>query len=140
MTEQISPNELYAYLIQKGLVTREQISDCLKIQTELRQLGLQDRSLLALLLEKKYLTQEQLNSLTLSYNKDLLPQIPGYLFERKLGQGGMGCVYLARQISMDRNVAIKILAQELTKDKDFVRRFHQEARASAALNHRNIIS
>ncbi|MEK7483436.1 MAG: protein kinase, partial [Planctomycetota bacterium] len=36
--------------------------------------------------------------------------------------------------------AIKILAQELTKDKDFVRRFHQEARASAALNHRNIIS
>jgi len=56
-----------------------------------------------------------------------------------VGQGGMGSVYLARQISMDRLVALKILAPQLAKDKKFLERFFREARMSAMLNSVHIV-
>jgi len=67
------------------------------------------------------------------------PRIGGYELAEKLGSGGMGVVYKARQISMDRNVALKILPRRLSKDKTFVQRFLKEAQVMARLNHRNII-
>lgn len=51
----------------------------------------------------------------------------------------MGEVYLARQLSLDRNVALKVLAQDLSKDPVFVARFTREAYAAAQLNHHNIV-
>ncbi|MGE0434378.1 MAG: protein kinase [Planctomycetota bacterium] len=66
-------------------------------------------------------------------------EIAGYLIEERLGRGAMGTVYLAKQISLDRNVALKILAPELLKDKSFVEMFIKEARACGKLNHPNII-
>lgn len=62
-----------------------------------------------------------------------------YLIENRIGQGGMGVVYGARQISLDRAVAIKILPAELCADREYVDRFLREARAAAQLNHPNII-
>jgi len=56
-----------------------------------------------------------------------------------LGRGGMGGVYKARQASLDRFVAIKILSPALAADTDFVARFEREARAEAAIHHPNII-
>ena len=56
-----------------------------------------------------------------------------------IGQGGMGSVYLARQISMDRLVALKILSPQLAKDEKFLERFFREARMSAMLNHVHIV-
>jgi len=56
-----------------------------------------------------------------------------------IGQGGMGSVYLARQISMDRLVALKILAPQLAKDEKFLERFFREARMSAMLNNVHIV-
>nr|MDQ3329590.1 serine/threonine protein kinase [Planctomycetota bacterium] len=58
---------------------------------------------------------------------------------RKLGQGGMGTVYLAKQVSLDRLVALKTLSKELSKREDFVARFLREARAMAKLDHPNIV-
>jgi len=58
----------------------------------------------------------------------------------KLGQGGMGTVYKARQVSMDRIVALKILPPSFAKRKEFIERFFREARASAKLNHPNIVN
>ena len=58
----------------------------------------------------------------------------------KLGEGGMGAVYKARQVSLDRIVALKILAKRLAGDNSFVTRFLREARATAKLNHPNIVS
>src|SRR5712691_1391591 len=55
-----------------------------------------------------------------------------------LGRGGMGEVYLARDIRLDRKVALKILPTELAANEDRMRRFVQEAKAAAALNHPNI--
>jgi serine/threonine protein kinase len=57
-----------------------------------------------------------------------------------LGRGGMGAVYRARQVSLDREVAIKLLPLEVSADQAFADRFVREARAMAKLNHPNIIT
>lgn len=58
---------------------------------------------------------------------------------KKIGQGGMGAVFKARQISLDREVALKVLARHLADDEKFVSRFNREARVMARLDHGNII-
>src|SRR6202011_5143115 len=63
-----------------------------------------------------------------------------YEIVSSLGAGGMGEVYRARDESLDREVAIKVLPKELASDPDRLRRFEQEARAAAALNHPNILA
>src|ERR1035438_3480823 len=62
-----------------------------------------------------------------------------YRIIRKLGQGGMGVVYLAEDILMDVRVALKFLAGELSKDPKFIKRFRNEARAAYQLRHPNIV-
>ncbi len=65
--------------------------------------------------------------------------LAGFEIISRVGRGGMGTVYKARQISMDRVIALKILAPHLTKSKTFIKRFFKEARAAAKLNHPNIV-
>ncbi len=62
-----------------------------------------------------------------------------YLVERELGRGGMGIVYLARDVALDRPVAIKLLPPELARSATFRARFLQEARTAARLAHPNIV-
>ncbi len=57
----------------------------------------------------------------------------------RLGQGGMGAVYKARQTSLDRFVAIKTLQTALAEDAEYIARFRQEAKAAAVLNHPNLV-
>ncbi len=66
-------------------------------------------------------------------------RVGGFEVESLLGKGGMGSVYRARQVSLDRPVALKLLVPYLALDKDFVARFRREARAAAALNHPNLV-
>ncbi len=61
-----------------------------------------------------------------------------YEIRCKIGAGGMGEVYLAKDTKLDRIVALKILRPEVASDEDRMRRFVQEAKAAAALNHPNI--
>ena len=68
-----------------------------------------------------------------------IKEIAGFEILGKLGQGGMGAVYKARQKSLDRIVALKILPPSIAKDAVFTERFQREARASAKLNHPNIV-
>jgi tRNA A-37 threonylcarbamoyl transferase component Bud32 len=63
----------------------------------------------------------------------------GYELRRKIGQGGMGTVFLADQTSVGRKVALKVLPQRLARNKEFVQRFLREARAAAQLDHTNIV-
>lgn len=58
---------------------------------------------------------------------------------RKLGRGGMADVYAARQLSLDRDVALKVLRSDFAVDKDYVQRFRREAKAAARLNDANIV-
>jgi serine/threonine protein kinase len=61
-----------------------------------------------------------------------------YRIVSKLGAGGMGEVYLAQDTKLDRKIALKILPADLAANQDRMRRFTQEAKAAAALNHPNI--
>src|ERR1700760_4832377 len=58
----------------------------------------------------------------------------------KVGQGGMGTVHRARQQSLDRIVALKVLPPSIAKDASFIERFQREARASAKLSHPHIVN
>src|SRR5207253_3373735 len=66
-------------------------------------------------------------------------EVRGYAIERELGRGGMGAVYLARQLSLDRPVALKVMSKRWANDPVFVARFTREAFAAAQLSHPNIV-
>src|SRR4051812_45940624 len=63
-----------------------------------------------------------------------------YSLERELGRGGMGVVYLAREVQLDRLVAIKALPLELGQRNDIRERFLREVRTAASLSHPNIVA
>ena len=71
---------------------------------------------------------------------DQVVELAGIEIETPLGRGGMGAVYLARQVSLDREVAIKVLASELADDPLFLERLEREARMMAKLRHPNIVT
>ena len=66
-------------------------------------------------------------------------QIPGYQILSRLGAGAMATVYKARQMSLDRMVAIKVLPKRMSDNPEFVDRFYKEGRAAAKLNHPHIV-
>src|ERR1044072_4846556 len=63
-----------------------------------------------------------------------------YRLEAKLGSGGMSTVYLAKDETLDRPVAVKVMHREMSEQEDQLARFRQEARAGAALSHPNGVS
>jgi serine/threonine-protein kinase len=63
-----------------------------------------------------------------------------YRLEERLGSGGMAMVYRARDLTLERTVAIKILRRNLSENSEFRGRFHQEAKAAANLSHPNIVT
>jgi serine/threonine protein kinase len=66
-------------------------------------------------------------------------QLLHYKFLRKLGEGGMGAVFLAEDTQSGRNVALKVLHRHFATNADFMKRFHREADAMGRLNHPNIV-
>ncbi len=72
-----------------------------------------------------------------------MPLQPGttlgpYSVTAKIGEGGMGEVYRARDTKLDRDVALKVLPEAFTQDRDRLARFEREAKVLASLNHPNI--
>ena len=65
--------------------------------------------------------------------------LAGYRVIRKIGQGGMGAVYMAEQVSLKREVALKVLSEKFVADSAFVDQFLNEARAAGQLNHPNVV-
>jgi serine/threonine protein kinase/DNA-binding NarL/FixJ family response regulator len=68
------------------------------------------------------------------------PRISHYRILRKLGEGGMGDVYLAEDDRLDRKVAVKLLNDEFNRNEELLQRFIREAKAASALNHPNILT
>ena len=115
------------------------------IRTELKSLqtGGEQIALPELLIRRGYITPSQVTRLTQSLDDDSMykpaQQIPGFQILGKLGQGAMAVVFKAKQLSLDRAVAIKILPKRLSENKEFVDRFYKEGKAAARLNHPNIV-
>jgi len=74
-----------------------------------------------------------------NYEFLLTRKFGNFLLERQLGSGGMGSVYLARDLTLNRVVAVKVLKSELVSDKKFMGTFLREAQITASLNHPNIV-
>ncbi len=68
------------------------------------------------------------------------PEIPGYELLERLGEGGMGEVFLARQLSLDREVAVKLVRRELVAEEWFLERLEREARLLARLRHPHLVT
>src|SRR4051812_8758300 len=73
--------------------------------------------------------------------RELAPgaEVAGYRIEALVGRGGMGLVYQAVQAGLDRVVALKVIAPELLDDEEVRARFLSEARASASVDHPNVL-
>ncbi len=67
-------------------------------------------------------------------------EFAGHRIEAELGRGGMGVVFLARHIALDRRRALKVLAPELGRDATFAERFRRESRLAAAIEHPNVVT
>ncbi|MDX1925774.1 MAG: serine/threonine-protein kinase [Pirellulaceae bacterium] len=71
---------------------------------------------------------------------ELNSSFPQLEITRLIGRGGMGAIYQARQMSLDRDVALKLIAKEVSQDPTFVERFEREAKTLAKLSHPNIVT
>ena len=79
-------------------------------------------------------------TLRLAEGSDLIGSVIGgnYHIEKKLGEGGMGAVYLATHVKMGRKSAIKVMAQSMASDNEAIARFNREATNAARINHPNV--
>jgi serine/threonine protein kinase len=134
------PPQIGQLAVDRGLITPEQLDAALAELAARREAGSQ-LPVGEILVEKGFLTRVQLDVLLGAQgvtDRQRQP-IEGFELIRRLGEGGMGATYLARQLSMHRLVAIKIMRKSLARNSDFVERFHREARLAGRLSHENIV-
>lgn len=94
-----------------------------------------------LMIELGYITATQAERLKtgIKESKAAAHKIPGYKVVGKLGAGAMAVVYKAKQLSLNRTVAIKILPKRFSENPEYVERFYKEGQAAGKLNHPNIV-
>ncbi len=130
-------------LVERKLITKEDAERCLKlVREDPNASGNGAAALLRILHREKLLSASHVQRLA----KELLDKpvgvprkLPGYELLELIGRGSMGVVFKARQLSMDRIVAVKILRRELASNREFIERFHREAKIAAKLSHNNIV-
>lgn len=125
--------------LDQRLCTEDEVRRC---KEELMQVAADNpQTLEQILLKRHYITTGQLERLKASINesRETTGQIPGYKVMGKLGSGAMAVVYKAKQLSLDRTVAIKVLPKKFVEKADYVERFYKEGRLAAKLNHNNIV-
>lgn len=97
------------------------------------------RELLNQLVKLNYLTPNQARRAFENLESWLHQPIPGYQMLDKIGNGSMGVVYKARQVSVNRLVAIKVLHSKLAANPSYIERFLKEAHVAALLSHNNVV-
>ena len=127
--------------VDRKYMTAEQLHQCREEQKRLAKEG-KRVPLSEVMLQLEYVTRSQLTRLSSDMEDSVVQraqQIPGFQILGKLGSGAMATVVKARQLSLDRTVAVKILPKKLSENKEFGDRFYKEGRAAARLNHNNIV-
>ncbi len=133
----IAPEEIVRFVLQKEFATDQEIERCLQIWRDRRSKG-EDVSLLQVMVQQEALTRNQARRIAQHIARQG-NRIPGYQLIEKIGQGSMGVVFKARQLSMNRFVAIKILHPKFARNREFIERFYREARLAAQLSSGNIV-
>jgi serine/threonine-protein kinase len=128
----VDDDRLAQALVSRGLITREEAQHC-------RAAGDSSEPLLSRLVRFNFLTPSQAQRVTQELKLFIGQQIPGYQLLDKLGQGAMGIVFKARQLSMNRLVAIKVLQPRLASNPRDLERFLYEAQVAAKLSHNNVV-
>lgn len=127
-------------VVDAGLATSEEVEHCLAMVRQNQSEEQNQASLMHVLVNNRYATERQLARLKQQLEAERSGQkIAGYKFLGKLGAGAMATVHKAKQLSLDRVVAIKILPRKFSSNPQFIERFYAEGRAAAALNHPNIV-
>src|SRR5687767_7115095 len=129
--------EVGKYVLDIGLATSNEVEFCREQQKQASDPN--QRSLADMLVEHSFITVNQAKRIRTSLQDRRASQIPGYRILEKLGKGAMATVYKARQESLDRIVAIKVLPKKMNENAEFVSRFYKEGRAAARLSHNNIV-
>ncbi len=124
-------------ILDMGLATQTEIDFCREQQKQGSDAN--QRTLTDLLIEHNFITVNQAKRIRKTVEDRKTSQIPGYQLISKLGKGAMATVYKARQVSLDRIVAVKVLPTKMSESADFVDRFYKEGRAAARLSHSNIV-
>ncbi|MDI1290421.1 MAG: serine/threonine-protein kinase [bacterium] len=126
-------------VIDQGFATPDEVQHCLALSKSLAE-DRNQRSLAELLVDNEYVTKRQMTRLREVVQAERSGQkIPGYKVIDKLGAGAMATVFKAKQLSLDRLVAIKVLPRKFSSNPQFIERFYAEGRAAAQLNHPNIV-
>ena len=126
-------------VLEQKLCTDDELQHC---RDELKnRMASNPTTLEEILVEYGYVTKTQADRLHsgIEETKDAASQIPGYKVLGKLGSGAMAAVYKAKQLSLDRTVAIKVLPRRFTERSDYVSRFYKEGKIAAKMNHNNIV-
>jgi serine/threonine-protein kinase len=140
MTNETSYDTLFGKMaVEQGLCTNDEFTNSLKelqVRRKVTPVGL-----INLMVELGYVTGTQAERLkkSIKESKTAAHQIPGYQILGKLGAGAMAIVYKAKQLSLNRTVAIKVLPKRFTENPEYVERFYKEGRAAGKLNHNNIV-
>jgi serine/threonine-protein kinase len=138
--ETIKARPLFGMIaVEHGFVTEQELDECLREQRDLEKRG--ERWFLGALLQRKgYLGPEEVAIICKALEAEISnDHIEGYQIVAPLGRGNMALVFAAKQLNLDRVVALKVLDPKLAFDNDFIERFVTEARAAARLNHPNIV-
>lgn len=126
-------------VVDNGLATTEEVQQAIERARALREDNNQ-ASLVQILVDSEYVTKRQIARLKQIIEAERSGQkIPGYKILGKLGAGAMATVFKAKQLSLDRTVAIKVLPRKFSVNQQFIERFYAEGRAAAQLNHPNIV-
>jgi serine/threonine protein kinase len=137
--------EMTGVVLSSGLVSVEDLNRCHRKVDKARMAGNKPPYLLDALLEEEVIDAQQHKALSRATDRSSREReleqyrIPGYEPIRQLGSGGLGAVILARQISMKRLVALKMLHEKWCQDEEFRSRFLLEARVMGRLSHQNLI-
>jgi eukaryotic-like serine/threonine-protein kinase len=121
-------------LVGRGLITRDEFQLVRSADS-----GDNAETLVGQLVSSGYLTASQGVRVLGDLAALLEEQIPGYRLHEQLGKGAMGSVYRGIQVSMDREVAVKILHPRFSEDEQYLRRFHREAQTAARFSSPNIV-
>ncbi|MHC4873937.1 MAG: serine/threonine protein kinase [Planctomycetota bacterium] len=127
------------------LVSREEVERCQEILDKEMLADKEERKIEDIMVDEGILGKDEVWAVYKAQNrmsrdaKTIRHRIGGYEIIQKIGEGGLGVVYRAQQLSMGRDVALKVLHEKWVADEEFRKRFLVEARLVGRLSHQNLI-